>query len=810
MNDLRYAWRSLARTPGFTAAAVVTLALGIGATTAIFSIVNAALLKPVPYPDPDRLAVLASPLGPFQSGLLFTLVRDRVRAIEAVAAQSSDTDWNLALPDAAISVKGLRVSTNYLKVHGVSALMGREFTDIEDQPGGPDVVMVSANVWSRLFGSRTDVVGTVVVLGGRPHTIVGVLPPDFESIPAADVFTPLRTTERDTGVNYRVIGRLRSGVSAAAAQADLDTVRTDLLRAMPQLNPQRVPQYSWIGYRDVLGRGVRQPLLVLLGAVGFLLLIACVNVANLYIARAVARHRELATRASLGARRGQLIRTVLSEAVVLAAAGAVLGLLVASAATQALTSIVSGEAATDLLSGSVAGIDWRVLLATTVITVGAGLFFGLVPGLLLSKVDVSTAFSARSTSGPRTTLLRRLLTVAEMALAVVLLVGAGLLVRTFVNLTNVGLGFSPDNILIGRMSLQGTAAENADARQRLLDGALARISQLPGVSAAAFSNNVPVESALNLMLLPPEGAVIEQGRSVDWRFVTADYFSLFEIATRIGRTFTEADRAGGPLVAVVNEAFARAYFGRLDVIGRTISLVPSFQDGPREIIGVVADVKGRSNSGFTQGLNALAAPTAPAIFVPAVQAPDRAVRISNQFFDTKWIVRTTGAAPGLERGMREAVRAVDPGLAFIRFESMTAVIRRDLDLQRLITVLLGAFAVSAMLLASIGLYGLIAYSAIQRRQEIGVRMALGATDRQVLMTLVKEGIITAALGLTLGLAGAALITRVLTSRLFGVTPFDIPTFTAAGLALIAIALSAAVIPAAGAARNNPVQALRGE
>ena len=810
MTDLRHAWRSLKRTPGFTAAALVTVALGIGATTAIFSLVNTVLLKPVPYPDPDRIAVLTSNFGPFQSGLVFTLVRDRVRAVETVAAQSTGTSWNLSTADSAVSVKGLRVSTDYLKVHGVRPRLGREFTAVEDQAGGPDVVMVSATLWDRLFTGRTDAIGAPVQLSGRSYTVVGVLPSTFESIPAADVLTPLRTTERDTGTNYRVIGRLRNGITAEAADAELESVRTDLIRTIPGLIERRVPHFTWSGYREVLGRGMRQPLLVLLGAVGFLLLIACVNVANLYIARAVARHREMATRAALGAGRAQLIRTVLSEALLLATAGAVLGLVVAWLSSRALVSIVSEDYATDVLASGAVGIDWRVLFVMTAITVGAGLFFGLAPALVLSRLDPSTALGSRSTAGPRTAWLRRVLTVAEMALAVALLVGAGLLIRTFMNMTSVGLGFTPSGIVVGRMSLLGTSAENAATRGRLVEQALARMRQLPGVTNAAFSNSVPVESGLNLPLLPPEGALIEQGRSVDWRYVTPDYFSLFEIATRIGRTFDDRDSAAGRLVAVVNEAFAGTYFGRLDVIGKTIAFSPLAGDGPREIVGVVADVKARSNSGFTRGLNALASDTAPAIFVPAAQAPDRGVSISNQFFDTKWIVRTNGSAAGIERAMREAVREVDPTLAFVRFESMTSVIGRDLDLQRLLTVLLGAFAGSALLLASVGLYGLIAYSADQRRQEVGIRIALGATSSSILNAFVREGLVTAGLGLGIGIAGAVGVTRVLTSRLFGVTALDLTTFATAGFVLVAVAAFAALIPASSAAHTSPVQVLRGD
>jgi putative ABC transport system permease protein len=815
LYDIRYALRSLRRTPGFTTAALLTLALGIGATTAIFSLVNATLLKPVPYPEPERIAVLTAAYATSavrassQSGLTFTLVRDRVRVIDAIAAQSFSTNWNLSTSSSAISVRGLRVSTDYLKAHGVRPLVGREFTVDEDAPRGPDAAMISESLATRLFASARNALGNSVTLGGRPYTVVGVLPPDFASIPNADVLTPLRTTARDTGVNYRVIGRLRLGGTVESAQTELEAVRTDLMRTIPSLVESRVPHFSWTGYREVLGSGVRQPVLMLLGAVAFLLLIACVNVANLYIARAVARHREIATRASLGASRGRLIRQVLTESLLLAACGSLLGLLVAATFMQVLMAFVSEETARDLLSGGTVSLDWRVLLVTTAVTLAAGIFFGLTPALALARVNAGTALASRTTAGPTTATIRRTLTVAEVALAVVLLVGAGLLIRTFINLTSVELGFAPDGIVVGRMSLQGTSAESTDSRQRLLEQGLARIHDLPGVTAAAVSNSVPIESGLNLAMAPPPGALIDQTRAVDWRYVSPEYFSLFQIATRAGHTFTDDHRAGRPLVAVVNEAFARAYFGEVSAIGRTLAFG---NDGLREIIGVVADVKGRSNAGFVRNLTlgALGAAASPAVYVPVAQAPDAAVQIANRFFDMKWIVRVSGPSATAESSMRETMRTLDPTLAFIRFESMTTLIRRDLDMQRLLTMLLGAFATSAMLLAAVGLYGLIAYAAVRRRKEIGIRMALGATASGVLQSFVGEGLALASVGLLLGLAGAVAVTRILSARLFGITPLDVGTFAIAGMTLLLVSVCASLIPASIAARTNPVQALRGE
>jgi ABC-type antimicrobial peptide transport system permease subunit len=310
-------------------------------------------------------------------------------------------------------------------------------------------------------------------------------------------------------------------------------------------------------------------------------------------------------------------------------------------------------------------------------------------------------------------------------------------------------------------------------------------------------------------MAPPPGALIDQMRAVDWRYVSPEYFALFQIATRAGQTFTDGHRAGRPLVAVVNEAFARAYFGQVNVVGRTLAFG---NDGPREIIGVVADVKGRSNAGFVRNLTlgALGAAASPAVYVPVAQAPDADVQIANRFFDMKWIVRVSGSAATVESGMRETMRALDPTLPFIRFESMTTLIRRDLDMQRLLTMLLGAFASSAMLLAAVGLYGLIAYAAVRRRKEIGIRMALGATASRVLQSFVSEGLALASIGMLLGLAGAAAVTRLLSSRLFGITPLDLGTFAIAGMTLVLVSVCASLIPASSAARTNPVQALRGE
>ncbi|HZM60317.1 MAG TPA: ADOP family duplicated permease [Vicinamibacterales bacterium] len=813
--DVRHARRALRATPGFTIAATFTLALGLGSAITIFNLANAALFKPVPYPDPDRLVALTMEGRPSAfSGAQFLALRDRVSQLDAMAARSGTSSFNLLTDRAAVNVTALRVTQDYFRVHGV-APTGRGFTEAELLTGGPEAVVISDDLWSRVFERRADAIGSTIRLGTTAYLVVGIMPAGFRTIPAADIALPLRTTTRDTGRNYTILGRLRTDATASGAQVDLDQWRIDIIRERPGINERSVPRFSWASYRDVLGQGFRQPLFVLLASVGVLLLIACVNVASLNIARALARQREIATRAALGAPFGRLLRHLCVESLLVAGTSGIVGVLLAQTGTTLLLSLVSEDLSREFLSGAATTPDWRVWIAAGAMTLTTGLFFGIAPAVILLRLDARQTLSEgrRATEGRHTARLRRTLAVAEVALAVVLLVGAGLLIRTFVNLMQVEKGFNPERVVLGWMSLQGTSAETAGTRAVLFDQALERIRELPGVRLAAISNQVPIERGLNLTLLPPRGARITTPRAVDWRYITPDYFAVFEIAIRAGRAFDTSDSAAGRPVVIVNEAFARSYFGRLDVTGETIQLDPTFMDEPREIVGVAADVKARSGAGFvtTIGINSLTDPVAPAIFVPAAQASDAAVRGANRFFNMKWIVKADAAAGGqLETGIREAVRAVDPTLPFIRFEPMTTVIANDVALQRLLTVLLASFAGLAMLLAAVGLFGLIAYSASQRRREIGVRMAVGATAVGVGRLFMMEGLFIALLGLGAGTLGAIATTRVLTSRLFGVTPLDVPTFVATAVALVVVATCAASLPALQAARTDPIAALRGD
>jgi putative ABC transport system permease protein len=809
-QDIRHGLRSLTRTPSFVVAALLTLALGIGSTAAIFSIAYAVLLKPLPYPDAERLFVLAAPatlpgtdISVNQTGEVFHYLRDRVRSFENIAAHGASGGWNLSSGTRAEHVTGMTVSRGYFDVIGVRPAIGRGFAVAEDQPSGPRAVILSDPLSQRLFGGRTDVLGESIQLGGIPHDVVGVMPASYWQTPAVDFWMPLRASPRGNSWNYPVIGRLRTDVTEAQLDAELDTIRWSLQRDVRQLSVERAGALQWISYQNSLGLAHRDQLVLLTGAVGFLLLIACVNVASLQLVRGVSRRREMATRAALGGGRGRLIRQVLTESVLLAVGGAGLGLITASWGLDALLSQVP----VGILGNRIVELEWRVVAIVLGLTVTAGVFFGIAPALSVARIDVRTALqdSGRHSAGRHTMRLRRVFTAAQCALAVVLLVSAGLLIRSFVNLTSAPLGFEPSNIVIGKMSLQGSSTQVPVGIGALLQRTLLQLRDLPGVTSVAVANSIPVERGLNLPLRPPAGGVLDRVRSVDWRWISPEYFAAFRIPVRDGRTFDDRDNASSTPVAVVNEAFAKFFFGRPQVVGETIRLTDG--DPTRQIVGVVADVKARSGAGWTSGLNALAAPAPPAMYVPAAQLPDGALTGN---FPMSWIVRTSSSDSNLTQAVRRTVQGSAPLLPFLRFEPMQEVIARDLEMQRFLMLLVGAFAVAAMALAVIGMYGLTAYAVSQRTQELGIRVALGATAALVLRGFLAEGLSVAFAGLAAGLLGAAFATRMLSLMIFGVEPHDPMTLVGVSVVLMTMSIVATLIPSLQAARTNPARVMRAE
>jgi putative ABC transport system permease protein len=806
-QDIRYAVRALRRAPVFTLAALVTLALGIGATTAIFSVVNAALLKPPPYPKPNRILVLSNPDGGTQDGQIFHYVRDRAHTFDRVAAHTGSGGWNLVVGDRAEYVTGLPVSEGFFEVLGISPLLGRTFSRLEDQPKGPRAVVFGEPLWRRLLGGRPEAIGEVVLLGGEPYTIVGIMPSRFQTVPAADLWTPLRVSPTDNSWNYSVLGRLRQGITLTEATNELGLLKPGIHTDLRDISVSRSQGLHWISYQNWLGLASRELLLLLLGAVVFLLLIACVNVASLQLVRAVTRRREMATRSALGGGSARLIQLVLTESILIAVVGAVLGILVAHWSIQSLLTLVPGG----LLDGRIIRLDWRVLAVTLATAVGAGVFFGLAPGLAAARLNIRMALweGTRSRAGRPTMWVRRVFAVTEVALAVILLVGAGLLIRTFVNLQSVELGFDPSNVVVGKMSLQGSTTQTREQLSAFFERTLARLREIPGVTAAAVGNNVPVERGLNLALEPPDGALVDAMRAVDWRYVTPEYFAVFGIPLRSGRIFDEREQVRSAPVALVNEAFARRYFGSTPAVGKLLQLARSLGDPPREIVGVIADVKGRSGSGWTRGLNALASPVAPTVYVPAAQVPANILATVHHYFPISWSVRTDGAVDAIP-AVQEVVRSAEPRLAFIRFETMEQVVAHDLQTQRFLMTLLGVFASLSLILATVGMYGLVAYSATQQTQEVGIRMALGATRLRVLRTFLTEGLWLVVVGVVIGLSAAILASRLLSSMIFGIQPLDPLTFATVAALLMLITGIATLMPALRASRINPMQALRFE
>jgi putative ABC transport system permease protein len=808
-QDLRYAGRTLLlRERGFAFAALFTLALGIGAITAIFSVVNAALLEPPPYPQPERILTLAYPDGSSsQDGQIFHYVREHSRSFEYVAARGGGSGWNLVVGNAAEYVSGLPVSEGFFAVLGVRPLVGRELDSAEDQSEGPRAVVLSEPVWRRLFDSNVGAVGGTVLLGGLPHTVVGVMPAGFRSVPAVDVWTPLRVSPRDSSWNYQVLARLRPGVTPGQAAAELDLLRSGISGELRGISEQRNRGLQWISFQRWMGAASRDTLLLLLGAVGFLLLIACVNVAGLQIARALARRREMATRAALGGGSTRLVQQLLTESLLLALLGGLAGFMLARWSAGTLTALVPPG----LLGGQAITLDLRVLLVTLVVALGAGVFFGLAPALGVTRLDLRAALweGARHTAGRRTMWLRRGFNVMQVALAVVLLVGAGLLIRTFVNLRSAELGFDASNVVVGSMSLQGSARQADRHVGEFFETTLDRIRQIPGVSAAAVASNVPVERALNLPLEPPAESLVGEMRAVDWRYITPEYFEVFGIAVTSGRPFDAHDATGTMPVVIVNEAFVRTYFGQVNALGRQLR-VAGVEDPPREVVGVVADVKGLSGSGWTSGSNALGSAAAPTLYVPVAQVPEETLQLVHGYFPMSWAVRTRSPAPAIVPVVQDIVRASEPTLPFIGFRSMHDLIARDLETERFMMILLSFFAAVALGLAAIGMYGLVSYTAGQRTQEVAVRLALGATRPRVLASFVCEGVALGLAGLAGGLAGAMVATRVVKSVLFRVMPLDPLTYFGVAVVIVLVIASASVVPAIRAARISPILALRAE
>jgi predicted permease len=795
-QDLGYALRTLRRTPGFTVVAVASLALGIGATSAIFSVVNGVLLESLPYATPDRLYEVRTvyPDGTEYplSAPDFWSIREGNRVFERVEAYSSGT-FILLGTDEPREVRGASVSDGLLEMLGMRTVHGRGFRRDEHEPGRGAVSVLDHGFWQREFGGDRGVLGRLVSVGGNPYTIVGVLAPDAQLPFPVDMYTTLyydSTFSATTAVSrrgefLRVFGRARPGTSVAATlDADMRRIGTRLQSEFPQTNGRLT--FGATLLRDVVIGDVRGPLLVLFGAVAFVLLVACANVANLLMARASARQDELAVRAALGAGRGRLVRQLLTESVVLGLLGAVVGLLIAYWGTRAL---VAAQPA-DIPRLDEIGVSGTVVAFTLAVAVITGLAFGVLPALQATRGGMMGALREGGRGGAPTGGSHRVragLVVAEMALAVMLLTGSGLLIRSFIELTRVDPGFRPDRAAWFRVTLQGDRYRNGQAIRDQVGALLERMKALPGVTAAAATTLLPLSGRGSLVDFavsdepPPPGVNAEIG----FASVTPDFFRAVATSLTRGRGFTDQDRSETPLVALINEAGARQWFPGEEPIGKRVTAAGA----EREIVGVVADILQRDPG---QGAQAQ-------MFVPLAQRTTRSIRI---------VIRTAGDPLALAPSIRAEVKALDPNLPVAAIEPLEQLLTTSMARPRFYTSLLTLFAGVALLLAATGIFGVLSYTVAQRSREISIRMALGAPAGRVVRMIMGSAMSLAAAGVGVGIIGSIALGRVLRSQLFGVSATDPVTLIGVVLVLAASAAVASWLPARRAATVDPVNALR--
>jgi predicted permease len=803
-NDLRYGVRVLRKSPGYTIATVLVLALGIGVNTAIFSVVYGVLFRPLPFPEADRITVIFDHFAPQNNPRGNLCLADY---FDLTARQHSFSEiglfrnsrYDLAGVDEPEQVRGVAVTSGFFAVLGTGAVIGRAILPEEDAPNATPVVVLSESLWKRRFNADPAALGRSVLLNGTSRTIVGVMPDSLRlAVSETALWVNLRPAvpTRRGPFLYRGIGRLKPGVTLAQAQGETNAIAQDVERANPRAYSRL--QIPVVALRDALVANTRSSLEVLLGAVFLVLLIATVNVANLSLARAGARQREMAVRVSLGARRGRLIRQLLTENLLLAATGGVAGAALAAWGIAVMRTFNPGQ----LPRIQDVQLDWRVLAFTAAISLAAGILSGLAPALEASRTSIRTALNDAARGGASRTRRRTLaaFVVAEMALSLLLLTGAGLLLRSFLQLQQVPTGLEAplDRLLTMRVSVSGKQYGDARQQDAFFRRVADRARQMPGVESASLSDSLPPDRSTNDDTFTIEGQLLGPGQtnpSIQNTRATGDYFRVMGIPLRRGRWFTDADIVGAPYIAMISESMARRFFPDQDPIGKRIrESGPDLTNLPfREIVGVVGDVK---YAGLDRD-------TSSAYYLAFWQ--DQGVGTAN--FLT---VKTHAPAAGMAESLSRELRRMEPNIIVNQAVTMEEAISDSVAQPRFRTTLIGAFALLALLLAGVGIYGVIAYSVSQRTQEIGVRMALGARSEDVLRMVLGESAVLAGIGIVIGLAGALALTRLLAGLLFAVQPTDPLTFAAVSLLLAAVSVCAGFLPARRATRIDPLMALRWE
>jgi predicted permease len=806
-QDLRYGARTLITGGTVTVVAVVTLALGIGANTAIFSIVNGILLKPLPYDRPDELVLVTERHGerPISVAWMNYVDWKAFNRVFSDMAATNGVFLTLTRSDAEPErLLGARVTASYFSTLGVEPLVGRTFTDQEDNVGGEPVIVLSEGAWHRLFGGDASIVGRALTLSGTPYTVIGVMPASFViQNPPVEAWISLGRIRdvmgpRSNHNGSSVVARLKPGVSIQQARADMDAIAARLAAEYPATNRDIGVVIDSLHDR-LVGPVLKQALLVLAGAVAFVLLIACANVANLLLARGAARQREIALRTALGAGRGRLLRQLLTESVILAVAGGVAGIVLGAWGLRALLAAVPDN----LARIDVVRVDGQTLAFTACVTLLTGIVFGLAPALHVSKSDLNEVLKEGGRAGTRGTRahwIRSSLVVAQVALSLVLLVGAGLMLRSVAELHATSTGVEPAGVVAAGVALPGARYAEADARRLFVRQVMDRLASTPGVEAAGAITPLPLSGNGWQTTFAIEGRPEpEPGKypGMDIARITPDYFRVMRIRLLLGRAFTWRDDENGPPVAIIDETFARAWFPGEDPVGKRIKIdaghPPPDQPPPpwRTIVGVVNHVK---NYGVDEESRV-------ELYVPFAQRPVSSLNL---------VVKSAGDAAAVGRIVREAVRNVDSTLPIFSVRTMEDYLARTITPNRLMMIVLALFAAVALVLAAVGIYGVMSYAVAQRTSEIGIRMALGAHPGNVLALVVGHGMALTAAGLALGVGAAYWMTKLLATLLFGVTATDVVTFSAVVALLGAVAFFASFIPARRAARIDPLSALRYE
>lgn len=812
-RDFRFALRALAKTAGFSIIAILVIAVGIGVNTAVFSVINTVLLKPLTYPDPQTLVELenTSPQGSFPGANIpkFNIWSQQTGIFQRVAAyDSGGAGMNITSGDPE-QVQGIHVSADYFALFGAPVAAGRTFTAAEDSPHGGHVAVLSYGLWRSRYGADPKVVGTTIQLDGQPYLIVGVIGRGFVTDTPADLWVPFQfdLNSQDMAHYFTVAARLKPGVTAAQVNSQLRLAADEYRRIYGQNSLAPNGGFDVVSLQEATIGDTRVPLLVLLGAVGFVLLIACANVANLLLARASSRKREFATRAALGAGRSQIIRQLLTESLTLSLAGGALGLVLGFSGVRFLLSINPGNIPRIGEDGSAVTLDINILLFTLGISLLTGILFGLVPAISASRPNLAATLNengSRSGIGFRSGKLRSALVIAEMALTLVLVIGATLLIRTFLKLEAVNTGFATHNVISMAMSMSGDRFQKTAPVAQVIRDGTDRVLAVPGVLDVGVTNCLPMAGGFGMIFdvvgRPKGNSPFTGGAgfsSISWR-----YFNALKIPLLRGRSFTEQDNGGAPGVVIINQAMARQFWPEGDPLKDRIQIGPgagpAFAEGPRQVVGIVGDTHdgGPNREPF------------PIMYIPLAQMPDLETALNSRVAPLWWIIRSQVDPRTLAAPITAVLRDASSGLPVAHIRTMDEIEARNTARQRFNMLLLTVFGSAGLLMAAIGAYGVMSYSVQQRTQELGVRMALGAQASNLRNMVLRQGMALTLIGVLTGAGGAFWLTRFLESFLFGVKTLDPVAFIITPLLLTMVALLSIWVPAKRATRVDPMTALR--